>query len=122
MKVGTIALSLLLLCGALAFSGAQEDSGSAGEMQEIDWVIDANSFNYENPELDLWETVTATANLTVNPIPLSNDVAADKINVMIASRDLPDIISHYRAFAQMNLSLPAVRSSTSARIWTRFPI
>lgn len=109
MKVRNMAVLLLVASSGILFASGEEEAaaGDAGELKEVDWVIHATSFNYENPDLDLWKMVTETANLKVNPIPLSNDVAVDKINVLIASRDLPDMISHGSAFRQLNLVAPS---------------
>ena len=109
MKVKFLAAVLLAAAGGMLFASGEEEGAAAeaGELKEVDWVIHATSMKYENPDLDLWTMVTETANLRVNPIPLSNDVAVDKINVMIASRDLPDMISHGSAFRQLNLIAPS---------------
>ena len=103
-----LSVLLLVASGSLLFAaGDEEASGASDEVKEVDWVIHATSFNYENPDLDLWTMVREAANLKVNAIPLSNDVAVDKINVLIASRDLPDMISHGSAFRQLNLVAPS---------------
>ena len=101
MKVKYLLPTLLLMAsGGPLFATGEAEMADAGEAREVDWVIHSTAFSYDNPELDLWELVAEVANLKVNPIALSNDVAVDKINVLIASRDLPDMIS------------PAVRSGS----------
>lgn len=109
MKVRYLFLPALVLMasGGPLFATGEAEMAAAGEVQEVDWVIHSTAFSYDNPELDLWELVAEVANLRVNPIALSNDVAVDKINVLIASRDLPDMISHGSAFRQLNLVAPS---------------
>lgn len=109
MKVRTIAAALILLGGSMLFATGTSEvtTDMSGQPKEIEWIVQATSRDYENPDLILWQLVEETANLVVNATPLSNDVAVDAINARIASRNLPDIISHGEAFDQLNLIAPS---------------
>ena len=100
MKVRILVVCVLFLSAGLLFAGAEGESAS-GEVKVVDWVMHATAFNYEDPDVDLWRMMKDVANIQVNAIPLSNDVAADKINVMIASKDIADITT--MEFERLNL-------------------
>lgn len=106
MKIRILVLGIFLASACMVFGAGQGDGSTASseEAKEIEWIMFATSMNYEDPDLYLWQMVKEVSNLIVSPIPLSRDVAADKINVLIASKNIPDIIS--MEFDRLNLVAP----------------
>ena len=109
-KKTKLGLMLVIFCIASITSvfarGSEEPvEGAAGQVKVVEWVIkDEKGYNWTG-ELDLWKLVKEVANIQIKAIPLPPDAAEEKLNVMIASGDIADIVTTFSGGQVENFKL-----------------